>query len=173
MDSIWSWKHVFASYKQHTLDASRVVYTKDGCGCGCGFLSLVLFPWKRHNYNANHNHIPIIPHQPHYFVWVRINSVVVHAHVALLESFKAKVQEKVEEAITLTLQSKTSKDYNQFDFFSSPEPRTIIDYNLNDWPHHQSQPQRDFYKRKWKKNPPKNKKKTKTIGVVDCNNQPL
>ena len=43
--------------------------------------------------------------------------------------------------VTLTLQSKANKDINHFNFFSSREPKPMIECNLEDWPHHQQQPQ--------------------------------
>jgi hypothetical protein len=47
--------------------------------------------------------------------------------------------EKVEEATTLTLQSKTNKDNNQFDFFFSPRPKAMMIFDLKTPPHHRPQ----------------------------------
>ena len=72
-----------------------------------------------------------------YFPWLVILEVVIHAHMRLVESLKAKAKEKVEEATTSMLRSKTNKEKNHFDFFSSPKQKScILDYNLEDQ-HHQ------------------------------------
>jgi hypothetical protein len=69
-------------------DPGLVVYTRGGCSCSCscGLLSLVLFPWKRH--------VLTTPTTTPYSVWLTTLRMVVHAHVASLQSFKAKVQEE-------------------------------------------------------------------------------
>lgn len=77
---------------QHThahalTDTIMVFYTGGGCGSGsgCGLLSLVfLFPWRRHIKILTPRQPPLItPSTP-------LLGAVVHAHVALLQSFKAK-----------------------------------------------------------------------------------
>ena len=80
----------------------------------------------------------LYPYQSHYSMWLTNRIVVVHAHVASLESFKAKVWgESLRGQTTLTLRSKANKNNNHFNFFSSPRPKSMIDCNLEDRPHHQ------------------------------------
>jgi len=76
-------------------------------GGGCGFLCWFYLEWKsiiyaNHNHNNNH---PLL-HHSHYYTWLANPTVVVQAHVASLEGFKAKVHE---EATTLTIRSKATR----------------------------------------------------------------
>ena len=57
--------------------------------------------------------------------------VVVHAHVALLNSFKARSEKKV-EATTFTLQSKVNKDSNHLIFSIAQDLKAMIYSNLKD-----------------------------------------
>ena len=48
---------------------------------------------------------------------------------------------KVEEATTSTVQSRANKDDNHFNFFLSPRHEALIDFNLENRPYYQPQPQ--------------------------------
>jgi hypothetical protein len=65
---------------------------------------------------------PVTPSTP-YFAYLTTLGEVVHAQAASLESFKSRSGEKIKEATTLTLQSRTNKDKYPFNrLLLSPRP---------------------------------------------------
>jgi hypothetical protein len=88
---------------------------------------VVCFPWFYFIGGANHSHDHPLAH---YFTWLTNPRVS-----------RPKCREKVEEATTLTLQSKANKHANHFNFFLSPRPRTIDTLRFRDRPCHHPQPQ--------------------------------
>jgi hypothetical protein len=60
---------------------------------------------------------------PYFAYLITTLGVVVHAQAASLESFKSRFGEKIKEATTLTLQSRTNKDNYPFNrLLLSPRP---------------------------------------------------
>ena len=52
--------------------------------------------------------------------------MVVHANVASLESFKAKVRGELGDTTTLKVQSQVIKDKDHSKFFLTPKPKPMI-----------------------------------------------
>ena len=117
----------------------RVIYTRGGCGCGCGLLSMVFRPWKG-VIIANHHHNHLLPHQPHYFALVMF--------VLMWHRWRASPTfgENFEVATILTLQFDVHKDNITLISFEAKTFKAIIDYDLEDQPNHQPQPQRILIK---------------------------